>query len=53
MLQLLEDYLSAKALKYEKITGDVKSTDRQNAIDRFNDPQRGRNVFLLSTKAGG
>lgn len=53
MLALLEDYLSAKQLKYEKITGEVKSVDRQNAIDRFNDVGRGRMVFLLSTKAGG
>ena len=53
MLAILEDYLAQKQLKYEKITGDVKSIERQNAIDRFNDPVRGRFVFLLSTKAGG
>lgn len=28
MLAILEDYLSAKMLKYEKITGDVKSIER-------------------------
>ena len=53
MLGLLEDYLSARGIKYEKLTGDVNANDRQNAIDRFNDPTRSRLVFLLSTKAGG
>ena len=28
MLALLEDYLNAKGMKYEKLTGDVKSNDR-------------------------
>ena len=31
----------------------MKSKERQNAIDRFNDKTKNRNVFLLSTKAGG
>ena len=46
-------YLSYRAYKYEKIVGSVKSKERQNAIDRFNDPSKLRDVFLLSTKAGG
>lgn len=40
-------------LKFEKIDGAVKARDRQNAIDRFNNPNKQRDVFLLSTKAGG
>jgi len=28
MLALLEDYLNARSIKYEKLTGDVKSNDR-------------------------
>jgi chromodomain-helicase-DNA-binding protein 7 len=39
--------------KYEKIDGTIKSKERQNAIDRFNNPEKKRDVFLLSTKAGG
>ncbi|KAL4510059.1 hypothetical protein ABPG72_010252 [Tetrahymena utriculariae] len=53
MLNLLEEYLRYRQLKYEKIDGSVKSKERQNAIDRFNDPDKKRDVFLLSTKAGG
>jgi len=53
MLALLEDYLTHFGYKYEKIDGAVKSKERQNAIDRFNDPTKKRDVFLLSTKAGG
>lgn len=53
MLALIEEYLKNNLFKYEKITGDIKQIDRQNAIDRFNDPKKGREVFLLSTKAGG
>ena len=53
MLLLIEDYLKAKLWKYEKIDGSVKAKERQNAIDRFNDPKKQRDVFLLSTKAGG
>ncbi|CAD8205649.1 unnamed protein product [Paramecium pentaurelia] len=53
MLALLEEYLQFNQIKYEKITGDIKQIDRQNAIDRFNDQKKGRQVFLLSTKAGG
>lgn len=40
-------------MRYEKIDGSVKSKERQNSIDRFNDPEKKRDVFLLSTKAGG
>lgn len=31
----------------------MKSKERQNAIDRFNNPEKKRDVFILSTKAGG
>ena len=42
-----------KGYKFEKIQGSVSNKDRQNAIDRFNDPTKNRDFFLLSTKAGG
>lgn len=53
MLVLLEDYLKHKGYRFEKIDGTVKAKERQNAIDRFNNPDKKRDVFLLSTKAGG
>ena len=53
MLLLLEDYLRYRGYKFEKIDGGIKAKERQNAIDRFNDPTKKRDVFLLSTKAGG
>ncbi len=53
VLVLLEEYLRFNGIKYEKIDGSVKSRDRQNAIDRFNKPEMNKEVFLLSTKAGG
>ena len=53
MLNLIEEYLKVKFWKYEKIDGSVKAKERQNAIDRFNDSKKQRDVFLLSTKAGG
>ena len=31
----------------------MKSKERQSSIDRFNNPEKKRDVFLLSTKAGG
>mmetsp|Transcript_39793 Transcript_39793/g.35505 ORF Transcript_39793/g.35505 Transcript_39793/m.35505 type:complete len:144 (+) Transcript_39793:1054-1485(+) len=53
MLAILEDYLNYQGYRYEKIDGAVKSKERQSSIDRFNDPTKKRDVFLLSTKAGG
>lgn len=53
MLHIFEDYLNFKNIKFEKIDGSVKARERQNAIDRFNNPTKKRDVFLLSTKAGG
>ena len=53
MLVLLEDYLKYKGYRFEKIDGTIKAKERQNAIDRFNNPDKKRDVFLLSTKAGG
>ena len=53
ILVILEEYLRYNNYKYEKIDGSVKSKERQNAIDRFGNPEKKRDVFLLSTKAGG
>lgn len=53
MLVLVEDYLKYKGYRFEKIDGTIKAKERQNAIDRFSNPEKKRDVFLLSTKAGG
>ena len=53
MLDLLEDYLEGMGYKYERIDGGITGTVRQEAIDRFNDPNADQFVFLLSTRAGG
>eukprot|EP00428_Durinskia_dybowskii_P037994 CAMPEP_0170273256 /NCGR_PEP_ID=MMETSP0116_2-20130129/36591_1 /TAXON_ID=400756 /ORGANISM="Durinskia baltica, Strain CSIRO CS-38" /LENGTH=229 /DNA_ID=CAMNT_0010524485 /DNA_START=56 /DNA_END=741 /DNA_ORIENTATION=+ len=38
MLDVLEDYLSVKHLKFERIDGSITGHRRQAAIDRFQDP---------------
>jgi len=53
VLILLEDYLRYNMIKFEKIDGSIKARERQNSIDRFNNLDMKREVFLLSTKAGG
>ena len=53
MLHLLEDFLRAYEYRFERIDGQIKAKERQAAIDRYNNPAKKRDVFLLSTKAGG
>lgn len=53
MLKVIEEYLASQRVIVEKIDGSTKARERQMAIDRFNSPQSGFGVFLLSTKAGG
>jgi chromodomain-helicase-DNA-binding protein 7 len=55
MLDVLEDYLHAKQLKFERIDGSITGHRRQAAIDRFQDPglKDPPFVMLLSTRAGG
>jgi len=55
MLDVLEDYLYAKQLKFERIDGSITGHRRQAAIDRFQDPESKDPPFimLLSTRAGG
>jgi len=53
MLDLLEDFLDGSGIKYERIDGGITGTLRQDAIDRFNEPDAQQLCFLLSTRAGG
>lgn len=57
MLDILEDYLVAREMKFERIDGSITGNKRQMAIDRFQSPPaEGKEaplVMLLSTRAGG
>ena len=54
MLDILEDYLMAKKMKFERIDGSITGQKRQQAIARFQDPAAKEPPFvmLLSTRAG-
>lgn len=52
VIDILEDYCNLRGFNFERLDGGVQATDRQTAIDRFNnDPSSF--LFLLSTRAGG
>jgi chromodomain-helicase-DNA-binding protein 7 len=53
MLNILEEYLYVRAYRIERLDGSVKAAERQASIDRFNNLEEQRDVFLLSTRAGG
>lgn len=57
MLDILQDYLAAREMKFERIDGSITGNRRQMAIDRFqSEPVEGKEapfVMLLSTRAGG
>jgi SNF2 family DNA or RNA helicase len=53
MLNILQEYLTQRAYKIERLDGSVNSVERQVSIDRFNNLEKKRDVFLLSTRAGG
>ncbi|KAI9226098.1 MAG: P-loop containing nucleoside triphosphate hydrolase protein, partial [Piptocephalis tieghemiana] len=53
LLDILEDYLRAKDIGYQRLDGATGSTERQVRVDAFNAPDSPDLVFLLSTRAGG
>eukprot|EP00803_Ostreobium_quekettii_P003791 evm.model.scf_714EXC.7 EVM.evm.TU.scf_714EXC.7 scf_714EXC:47239-61229(-) len=53
MLDLLEEWVSARKYGHLRIDGAVSGTERQARIDKFNNEQEKYCVFLLSTRAGG
>jgi SNF2 family DNA or RNA helicase len=52
MTDIIKDYLVHKKIRYEILTGTVKSQDRAISIQRFNEDNE-FGVFLLTTRAGG
>ena len=53
VLDILQDYLFLLKLPCERLDGDTAVQQRQEGIDRFNDPEQDSFAFLLSTRAGG
>lgn len=53
MLNILEEFLVAKDIGYERLDGDVTGIRRQDTIDRFQAKDSSSMVMLLSTRAGG
>jgi chromodomain-helicase-DNA-binding protein 4 len=52
-LTILEDFLLALELKYERLDGSQSSLEKQKRIDAFNAPDSKIFAMLLSTRAGG
>ena len=57
MLDIIEDYLSERKMKAERIDGSITGKKRQLAIDRFQakdiDSKEAPFIMMLSTRAGG
>ena len=57
MLDILEDYLHSRTMKFERIDGSITGRRRQQAIDRFQtEATEGKElpfIMMLSTRAGG
>ena len=55
MLDIIEDFLILRGWHEQccRIDGGVKLDDRQSQIEAFNEDGSNKNIFLLSTRAGG
>lgn len=53
LMDIMEDYLKWRDLKYLRLDGTTKSEDRGALLKRFNEPESEYFIFLLSTRAGG
>ena len=52
MLSIIEKYLEKKNIKYLKLTGQTKVTERVDLVNQFNEDKNIK-IFLISLKAGG
>eukprot|EP01062_Namystynia_karyoxenos_P066283 TRINITY_DN60245_c0_g1_i1.p1 TRINITY_DN60245_c0_g1~~TRINITY_DN60245_c0_g1_i1.p1 ORF type:complete len:1214 (+),score=488.41 TRINITY_DN60245_c0_g1_i1:120-3761(+) len=53
ILDLLEDLMELRGYQYCRIDGSTSSCDRDLQMNDFNNPQTDKQVFMLSTRAGG
>lgn len=53
IMDIVEDFLSLRGLKYMRLDGGTKSDDRTILLNLFNEPNSEYFCFLLSTRAGG
>ena len=53
VMDIMEDYLRFRNLKYMRLDGSTKADDRQDMLKEFNAENSEYFCFLLSTRAGG
>ena len=53
IMNIMEDFLRLRGLKYLRLDGSTKSDDRSELLKLFNAPNSDYFCFLLSTRAGG
>jgi len=53
LLNILDDYCRFRGFAYCRLDGSTSSIDRDTRIEDFQNPEGGKFIFLLSTRAGG
>lgn len=53
VMNIFEDFLRLRDMKYLRLDGGTKAEDRQDMLKSFNKPESDIFCFLLSTRAGG
>jgi ATP-dependent helicase STH1/SNF2 len=53
IMNIMEDFLRMRGMKYLRLDGSTKSDDRSELLKQFNAPGSEYFCFLLSTRAGG
>ena len=53
IMDIMEDFLRFRGIKYLRLDGSTKPDDRSVLLRQFNDPNSEIDVFILSTRAGG
>lgn len=53
VMNIFEDFLRLREMKYMRLDGSTKADDRQDMLKSFNHPDSEYFCFLLSTRAGG
>lgn len=53
LLNVLDDFLRYRGYKYCRIDGQTSANDREARIEDFQNPESDKELFILSTRAGG